>query len=107
MDEAERHSEYRRATSRLPPLSEPDDDIWVWSDQEIDILRKAFAARFGDTSRTEPLMMVAAAGIRIAKARMAMKSASIQQAWSGGAERSDCETHYNTTSQTPNQGSER
>lgn len=68
MSEAERSAEYRRATAGLPPLAE-DGGIWVWSDPEIDMLRKAFASRFGDTSRTEPLMMVAATGIRIALAR--------------------------------------
>jgi hypothetical protein len=68
MGEADRNAAYRAATAHLPPLT--DAGVWIWSDADIDILRKAFASRFGDTSRTEPLMMVAAAGIRIALARM-------------------------------------
>ncbi len=66
MSESERREAYQRASAHLPM---PDTSNWVWSEREVDILRKACAVRFGETLRTESLFYIAMAGIRMAMAR--------------------------------------
>lgn len=63
--EAERHAIAREKSRHLP-----DPNAWKtthWSDDDLEAMRAAFAARFDEPiPRTESLMMVAAIGYRIA-----------------------------------------
>ena len=66
--ESERNKKLADATAHLPPFKD-DDEIWVWSEEEIKMLRLACAKRFGETLRTESLFCIAATGIRIFNSR--------------------------------------
>jgi hypothetical protein len=68
LTEQERREALERATAHLPKL---DFSGWVWTDEEVDILRKACAKRFGEELRTESLFTIAVAGMRILAARRA------------------------------------
>jgi hypothetical protein len=68
LSEQERHDAYRRAAANLPEM---DMSGWVWTDEEVAVLRKACAKRFDETLRTESLFSVAVAGMRLLKAREA------------------------------------
>lgn len=68
--EAERSEKHSQLTAHLPPLLE-NGSIWMWTDDEIEILRAACAKRFDETLRTESLFCIASTGIRIAKAKAA------------------------------------
>jgi hypothetical protein len=60
--ENERNAAFRAAVAHLPDFP---GDGWVWTNKELDILRKAGFSRHAETIRTETLMRVAATGIRM------------------------------------------
>lgn len=64
--ESERRIAYERAAASLPSL---DMSNWTWTDRDIDVLRKACAVRFDESLRTETLMMIAHAGMRLLLSR--------------------------------------
>lgn len=66
MDERQRREAFEQAAIGLPTL---DMTAWFWTEQEVDVLRKACAVRFNETLRTESLFKVAATGMRILLAR--------------------------------------
>lgn len=62
LNEVERHAVFKAAAASLPAF---DMSGWVWTDQEVNILRKACAVRFDETLRTESLFHIASAALRI------------------------------------------
>lgn len=61
---SDRRAVYEAAASYLPPVSLAGR---VWTEREVDVLRKACAVRFDENVRTETLFTIAAAAMRIAK----------------------------------------
>lgn len=72
LSEQERHDAFAAAADHLPRL---DFSQWVWTDDEVEVLRKACAKRFGETLRTESLFAIATAGMRLAAARGMLREA--------------------------------
>lgn len=66
LSEDERREELERASSMFPKIDMRD---WTWTDDEIFLLRKACAMRFGEDLRTESLMAIARAALQIEAAR--------------------------------------
>jgi hypothetical protein len=64
LSESERHAAYEVAAAHLPPSPSAGR---VWTDREVDVLRKACAARFNEDVRTETLLWIARAALRIGK----------------------------------------
>lgn len=66
MTEHERRVAFEDAVSNLPPVKWPGGH---WTEEEVEILRKACAMRFDETVRTETLFAIAHAAVRIFKQR--------------------------------------
>jgi hypothetical protein len=66
VSEDHRRRIYEVASQKLPPF---DVRGWRWSDEELSILKKACAVRFDETVRTETLLWIAAAAIKIYRSR--------------------------------------
>lgn len=61
-----RRQKFHDLTKELPPLpNNANDDLWVWEEEDVDILRAAGAMRHGECPRTETLFCIAATGIRL------------------------------------------
>lgn len=71
MGEAERRAAYRAAAAHLPTVDMSD---WVWTEQEVEVLRRACGVRFDESLRTESLFTIAQAAMRIAQARARLGS---------------------------------
>lgn len=67
--EAERSKRLKDLTRGLPPFPHSAESPWVWTDEEITMLRAAGAKRFDESIRTETLFAIAVTGIRIFMSR--------------------------------------
>lgn len=65
LSERDRHEEWKALTRSLPCVSTVARAGWLWSDDEIGMLRAASRARFDESVRTETLFAIAMTGIRI------------------------------------------
>lgn len=77
LNEEERYQKWRNLIDHLPdfhPLA--SEKPWVWSEDEIMMLRAACARRFDESLRTESLFCIAATGIRIYLSRTKPKPVS-------------------------------
>ncbi len=63
--ERDRHEEWQALTRGLPCVSKVAHAGWLWNEEEIEMLRAASKARFGESIRTETLFAIAMTGIRI------------------------------------------
>ena len=66
MTEHERRVAFEQAVEKLPTVTWPGGH---WTEEEIEILRKACAMRFDEDVRTETLFAIAHAAVRIFKQR--------------------------------------